>query len=1218
MTDKLPSIDDFYEELPSKDEVIKEEKLPSINEFVEEEEEEVVEEKNKCKEGEYFCNDEQKCKPIPDGHKVLDDGELVKESQDLSEVLHLINAVRRDIPQIPEIKYYDEELKDLASRIENVKQGIPEVPEIKYYDHEVEAICEEIDKVREEIKDLPEVKYYDEQVTGIEDRIDRLQQDLINLPEVKYYDKEIEAICGAIDDVRSEIPTFPKWVNEVNEVPDFTWIGKTFSVIDDDFIKVGDNIKDLRDRFDADFKDLSESLDTKDFEKRVQIDEVKADIKETNTKIYKELKETAIKIWDHHHQFKDDDRKLKKLVLSKLNEAKQNVEKQISKLDEKTYESNQVLKKYFDGLKEEISNLPEPKNYDDKFRDLRKSVKGEVSRLSLKFDDILESNKDTRLNISELYKLVGEIKSGQELLTETNIPLGSDSPDTNNPDPLTPIDQNFVTVDQLQKHYKLFVERVQYQLSSIGGGGAGFIKDLDDVDISGLANDYILQYDASTSKWKTVVGNIGAGGTWTVGESGIHTTKSVGIGTTARSDFKLYVSTGSTADTVAYFDGHISVGGSVYSREVVDIESVGIITGLSDLDIRGNTKILGITTVGFITATDVSVSGAVTATKFVGDISDSTNYPFTSLTGITTTILGDATPKLGGDLDGNSKSIDSVNNLNVTGITTLGSITGVGTVTVGVGNTALLVEGDSRVLGILTVGSGSVTIDGTTNTINIGDEDVTITNSAITIGSGVTISASASGINSAPNVLYVAKDGLDTNNGTSIDNAFLTIKAAVGIATSETTVKVLSGTYVEDNPITLPAFCSVVGDDLRTVKVLPNNSTQDIFHVNKGTKLANMTFSGHLAPSAAVAFPTAGATNVGGGKWKGPYVQNCTSDTTTGTGIRIDGNLAVKTKSMNVDAFTQYNQGGVGVAVTNEGYAQLVSVFTICCDQAITAHKGGQADVANSNCSFGTFGLVADGIGSQQFTGIVTAEADAAQDNIIINVGAGTTRPYDGQVVFFDKLYKSVETVSVGSGGTGYTSTPTVTIDAPTGPNGETATAFATVENESVASITIISSGSQYEVTPTVTIAAPNVGINTATATASMDDLYYTINSSTPVSSGIATLTLAENLINTVGVGSTAFFFQQSKIVASSHTFEYIGSGNTITLATPKRGGVTVQENEVVTTNGGNVVYTSTDQSGNFRIGDDLQINQTTGTISGRSFSKSLFSEMTPFILALS
>ena len=1131
MTDKLPSIDDFYEELPSKDEVIKEEKLPSINEFVEEEEEEVVEEKNKCKEGEYFCNDEQKCKPIPKGTKVRDDGILVKES-DLAEVLNLINSVRNDIPDIPEIKYYDDELESLVKRIEEIQGNIPEV---KYYDKEVEAICEEIDDVKHNIANLPEVKYYDEQLSELEKRLVNLKE---SIPEVKYYEGDIQSLDEKIDKVRSEIPNFPKWVNEVNEVPDFSWIGKTFSVIDDDFVKVGDNIKDLRDRFDADFHDLSENLDTKDFEQRVNIDEVKEDIRQTKERIFKELKEAAIKIWSHHDMFKDDDRKLKKQIFSKLNETKQKIEKQILESRTRSYEENKELSNYFNGLQKEISNLPEVKYYDTPIRELKKGL----SKLDEKVDNKLQ---DTTFNIAELYKIVEQLKETQQQLDEsvTDVSVSEEQ--------IKEVTKDFVKVEDLQKNYKLFVQNVQQQMAAWGDGGEVNLQYMD--DITGISTNIdaydgmYLKIDTSQTSgknFKFAELNVGAGGTWAVGDAGISTTKNVGIGTTARSDFKLYVSTGSTADTVAYFDGHISVGGSVYSREVVDIESVGIITGLSDLDIRGNAKIVGITTLG---------SGA----------------------------------------DG-------------------------GSVTVGVGNTALLVQGDSRVLGILTVGSGSVTIDGTTNTINIGDEDVTITNSAITIGSGVTISASASGINSAPNVLYVAKDGLDTNNGTSIDNAFLTIKAAVGIATSETTVKVLSGTYVEDNPITLPAFCSVVGDDLRTVKVLPNNSTQDIFHVNKGTKLANMTFSGHLAPSAAVAFPTAGATNVGGGKWKGPYVQNCTSDTTTGTGIRIDGNLAVKTKSMNVDAFTQYNQGGVGVAVTNEGYAQLVSVFTICCDQAITAHKGGQADVANSNCSFGTFGLVADGIGSQQFTGIVTAEADAAQDNIIINVGAGTTRPYDGQVVFFDKLYKSVETVSVGSGGTGYTSTPTVTIDAPTGPNGETATAFATVENESVASITIISSGSQYEVTPTVTIAAPNVGINTATATASMDDLYYTINSSTPVSSGIATLTLAENLINTVGVGSTAFFFQQSKIVASSHTFEYIGSGNTITLATPKRGGVTVQENEVVTTNGGNVVYTSTDQSGNFRIGDDLQINQTTGTISGRSFSKSLFSEMTPFILALS
>ena len=705
----------------------------------------------------------------------------------------------------------------------------------------------------------------------------------------------------------------------------------------------------------------------------------------------------------------------------------------------------------------------------------------------------------------------------------------------------------------------------------------------------------------------------------------------------------------------------------------------------------------------------------------------------------------------------NTADLVSLNALNADG----GNI-GIGTTARS--NESLFVEGDSRITGVLTVGQASVTIDGDTNTVNVGL--VTITNSQITLGDNVTINASATGINSAPNVFYVAKDGNDSNNGTSIDNAKLTIAGAVGVAQSGSVIKVLSGNYVENNPIVVPAFVAVVGDDLRSCKVLPSNATQDLFHVNKGCKLANMTFSGHAAPAAAVAFPTAGATNVGGGKWKGPYIQNCTSDTTTGTGIRVDGDKAVKTKSMNVDAFTQYNQGGVGVAVTNEGYAQLVSVFTICCNEAITVHKGGQADIANSNCSFGTFGLVADGVSPEQFTGSVgittssgggsstnysevtlsglspasfnqtytrqstgfvldtgtvssgnalfksdsnyyyyvastgsmntsrmlifsevdnswmavfdfngtnftegnvsndqaigfsgifdstvtssnttadgrnvptasgnivyptsgggggggvvgTGTAVSGQDNVIVNVGAVTTRPYDGQVVYFDQLFKSVESITITNGGSGYTSTPSVTISSPTGPNGEVATAFATIENGVVTEIDIISSGSQYTGNASITLSAPDSG-TTATATAVMADTYYTINSSTPISAGITTLTLAENLLNTVGVGSTAYFFQQSKIIASSHTFEYIGAGNNITSATPKRGGVTIQANEVKSQNGGRVIYTSTDQAGNFRIGDDLQINQSTGTISGRAFSKSLFSEMTPFILALS
>ncbi len=40
--------------------------------------------KTSCPEGEYFCNDMGKCRPIPKGHKVREDGELVKESTTFS------------------------------------------------------------------------------------------------------------------------------------------------------------------------------------------------------------------------------------------------------------------------------------------------------------------------------------------------------------------------------------------------------------------------------------------------------------------------------------------------------------------------------------------------------------------------------------------------------------------------------------------------------------------------------------------------------------------------------------------------------------------------------------------------------------------------------------------------------------------------------------------------------------------------------------------------------------------------------------------------------------------------------------------------------------------------------------------------------------------------------------------------------------------------------
>ena len=222
-----------------------------------------------------------------------------------------------------------------------------------------------------------------------------------------------------------------------------------------------------------------------------------------------------------------------------------------------------------------------------------------------------------------------------------------------------------------------------------------------------------------------------------------------------------------------------------------------------------------------------------------------------------------------------------------------------------------------------------------------------------------------------------------------------------------------------------------------------------------------------------------------------------------------------------------------------------------------------------------------------------------------------TVRPFDGQNVFFDTLYQEVRKVKLTSGGSGYTSPPTITIQAPGTSWGIQATAVATIKNGSVDEITLVSSGRGYTSTPTITITG------SATATLEMTPKYYSILKSTPISSGITTITVDDNVPYAVGAGVTVPFFKQSRILASSHSFEYVGTGVDPLNSLPQRGAVPIQDNEIDDRNGGLTIFTSTDQTGQFRIGDGVIIDQQTGTITGNFYSKSLFSQMTPFILAL-
>ena len=116
---------------------------------------------------------------------------------------------------------------------------------------------------------------------------------------------------------------------------------------------------------------------------------------------------------------------------------------------------------------------------------------------------------------------------------------------------------------------------------------------------------------------------------------------------------------------------------------------------------------------------------------------------------------------------------------------------------------------------------------------------------------------------------------------------------------------------------------------------------------------------------------------------------------------------------------------------------------------------------------------------------------------------------------------------------------------------------------------------------------------------------------------GVATITFNEFIPYELFPDDPFSLQRISRILTSSHSFEYVGAGTDINIATPLQGAIPIKENEIVARDGAQIPFTSTDQKGNFDIGEGLQINQTTSTISGRDFSRSLQAQVTPLILAL-
>ena len=281
---------------------------------------------------------------------------------------------------------------------------------------------------------------------------------------------------------------------------------------------------------------------------------------------------------------------------------------------------------------------------------------------------IQEEVKQTldKINLEELenqnYKLGKKIKyleeifkkfSEKEILTENII---VEPPSTDNEDPLTPLDQNFVTLDQLQQHYRLFINRIQQQLATIGGGGETRLKYLDDiVGISTNASAYdnkFLKYNHSIGKFEFVTVSGGGGNVAIAITNTPPTSPSEGnlwydldIGRT----FIYYTD----IDGSQWVDANPSGGFSSLDKWITTnagihtFANVGIGTDdpTEKLSVTGNATITGILSVGQgsivldgntdITTTpilNVGVGGTIITTTGIGSVGIGTTNPTSKLT----------------------------------------------------------------------------------------------------------------------------------------------------------------------------------------------------------------------------------------------------------------------------------------------------------------------------------------------------------------------------------------------------------------------------------------------------------------------------------------------------------------------------------------------------------------------------------------------------------
>lgn len=459
------------------------------------------------------------------------------------------------------------------------------------------------------------------------------------------------------------------------------------------------------------------------------------------------------------------------------------------------------------------------------------------------------------------------------------------------------------------------------------------------------------------------------------------------------------------------------------------------------------------------------------------------------------------------------------------------------------------------------------------------------------------------------NVFYVAPHGVDSiSYGFSLAYPHATIKYACSQvpAGEAATIFVKNGTYYEQLPITVPANVAIIGDNQRTVNILPAaglsddgvtpNAESNMWLMSDGSILNKMTFKG-MTGWIAGATPDDITTSTPKGVVasfnpaspiisKSPYILECSAIIPGGIGALVDGSVhASGNKSMIFHGYTVISDNGVGYWVKDAGKAEIVSCFTYFCYFGYAASGGGFIRALNGNNSYGTWGSVSRGYDTEETA--LAASVSGQQLNFTygggaINAGDIVTDTNSGATAIVTNVQYSADKVYVKN----VSGTFTVN-DALTFTSGGIGTVSGGGLEDQFGYVLVVDGLNSLPV--------PGQSVQIAG-----DAISYVVQSVTgtyvDAASDIVVLLAQEKIAGSPDGSYVHFRTKYSQIRLTGHDFLNIGTGGLITTNYP--GEPTqppAQGNETNEVFPGRVYYVSTDQDGNFRVGEYFRIDQATG-----------------------